>query len=174
MLKIDNLREWEQIKKVIRKHWIVYFFILFYFIIWLSVTIWLLSFSQSPWIYFVLIIFWQIFVVFLYMEWLNYELDIFVVTDSRIIWLHQLSFLDRTISECNLWQVQEVQASTKWLLSNLLNYWRLTIQTAGNASNFFKPYSPDVINVSREITNIADEYKEYYRKNETNKVEDPK
>jgi len=167
MLKIDNLREWEKIQKVVRKHWIVYVFLSLYLFIWISVSLSLLSFFWwNNIIYIILIIFWQVFLLFLYMEWLNYELDIFVITDSRVIWLHQLSFLDRTISECNLWQVQEVQASTKWLLSNLLNYWKITIQTAWNASNFFKPYAPDVINVARDINNLANNYKEYYRKKE--------
>lgn len=160
MLKIDYLRENEKIQKIIKKHWIVYFYLLFYFILWITVSITLLRFFSSNIIYLVLVIFWQIFSLFLYIEWLNYELDVFVITDSRIIRLQQVAFLDRTISECNLAQVQEVQASTKWLLSNLLNFWRLTIQTAWNASNFYMQYAPDVIKTARLINNISNDYKE--------------
>lgn len=167
MLKIENLRDWEKIQKVVRRHWIIYFFLGLYLFLWIWVTTSLLAVFWSVWwVWLVLVIFWQIFIIFLYMEWVNHDLDVFVITDSRIIGLHQISFLNRSISECNLWQVQEVQAYTKWLLPNILNYWKLTIQTAWNASNFYMSYAPEVIKTSREINNLADDYKERSRKSD--------
>jgi hypothetical protein len=51
--------------------------------------------------------------LFLYIEWLNNELDMYVVTNKRIIGIDQVSFLNRTISECSLADVQEVNSKTK-------------------------------------------------------------
>jgi len=49
-----------------------------------------------------MILFWMVFSIFLYISWLNNELDLFVVTNNRIIGVEQVSFLNRTISEANL------------------------------------------------------------------------
>lgn len=158
---IGHLKEWEQIEMVVRRHWIVYIQLGIYALLWISVTSTLFWFFwfDSFFINITLVLFWMMFLIFLYIEWLNHELDLFIITPSRIIWVEQLSFLNRTISECPIAQVQEVNAKTKWLLSNLLNYWTLLIQTAWNASNFEVEYAPDVINTSRKILNIVDKYR---------------
>lgn len=167
MLNLQNLRPWEKVDLVIKRHWIVYVILWFYVFIWLSVTTTIFwFFGWDLWVYGFMIIFWMLFIVFLYVEWLNHELDMFIVTNNRIIGLDQVSFLNRTISECNLWQVQEVNAQTKWLLANLLDYGQVTIQTAWNVSNFDMTYVPQAIHTSRKILNAVDDYRD------TNKVTD--
>lgn len=158
---IWHLKEWENIEMVVRRHWIVYIQLGIYALLWLSVTSTLFWFFwfDSFFINMTIVLFWMMFLIFLYIEWLNHELDLFIITPSRIIWVEQLSFLNRTISECPIAQVQEVNAKTKGLLSNLLNFWTLLIQTAWNASNFEVEYAPDVINTSRKILNIVDKYR---------------
>ncbi|MDD5212965.1 MAG: hypothetical protein PHG82_00850 [Candidatus Gracilibacteria bacterium] len=158
---IGHLKEGEQIEMVVRRHWIVYIQLGIYALLGISVTSTLFGFFgfDSFFINITLVLFWMMFLIFLYIEWLNHELDLFIITPSRIIGVEQLSFLNRTISECPIAQVQEVNAKTKGLLSNLLNYGTLLIQTAGNASNFEVEYAPDVINTSRKILNIVDKYR---------------
>ena len=159
---IWHLKEWEKIEMVVRRHWIVYIQLWIYTLLWISVTTTLFWFFwfDSFFINICLSIFWMLFLLFLYVEWLNHELDLFIITQNRIIWVEQISFLNRTISECPIAQVQEVNAKTKWLLSNLLNYWTLLIQTAWNSSNFEVEFAPDVINTSRQILNIVDTYRQ--------------
>jgi len=160
MWAIWHLKEWENIEMVVRRHWIVYIQLWIYAFLWISVSSTLLGFFWLQfWLIIILCVFWMMFLLFLYIEWLNHELDLFIITNTRIIWVEQISFLNRTISECHLAQVQEVNAKTKWLLSNLLNFWTLLIQTAWNASNFEVTYAPDVINTSRKILNIVDTYR---------------
>jgi hypothetical protein len=43
---------------------------------------------------------------------MSYELDLFIITNKRIISLEQISFLDRHFSECFFEKVQEVNAKT--------------------------------------------------------------
>ena len=100
------------------------------------------------------------FSIFLYIEWLNHELDLFIVTNNRIIWIEQVAFLNRTVSECNLWEVQEVNSWTKWFFSNVLNYWTINIQTAWTSTNFQMELAPDSLQNARKILNIADIYKD--------------
>lgn len=167
MLKLENLKEWEKILMVLRRHWFVYVILLLYFLwaIFLSIVIYYLF-----WVNIVTniinIIIWLLISLFLYLEWLNYELDLYVVTDSRIIWIEQSSFLNRKVSECNLWQIQEVNTQTKWLLPNILNYGTLKIQTAWNSTTMKMRYAPDTMQNARKILNIVDEYREKYQLNQ--------
>jgi Bacterial PH domain len=102
------------------------------------------------------------FSLFLFIEWLNHELDMFVITNNRIIGVEQISFLNRNVSECNLGQVQDVSSLTKWFFANILNYGTVTMQTAGNASNFLMDFCPKPLDNGRGILNIVDNYRDKY------------
>ena len=159
---IDNLRPGEKIELVLRRHWLVYVILALYFISAVigSVMIWAF-FGLNPFFNLLIVTFWMGFVLFIYMEWLNHELDMYVVTNNRIIGVEQVSFLNRVVSECNLWQIQEVNSSSRWLFSNILNYGTLTLQTAGRTTHFTMEYCPDVLNNARTILNVVDNFRDH-------------
>lgn len=166
MLQLKNMRPWEKVVKVIKVHWITYV------ILWIHILIttivcgcvfYFLSFS--PLSFLIAVILRLASLILFYIEWLNYELDMYVITDSRIISIEQISFLNRAVSECNLAQVQEVNSKTKWFFPNLLNYWNILIQTAWNLSNMSMKYCPDAMQEARQILNIVETYKEKRMKN---------
>jgi len=87
-------------------------------------------------------------------------LDIFIITNDKIIYLKKIWFIDRHISECPLSEIKEVKAYTKGLLQNLLDYWTITIITTSNILNFQIIYAPDIISTAKNINNLANIYKE--------------
>jgi len=87
----------------------------------------------------------------------------YVVSNNRIIWIEQISFLNRTVSECNLWQVQEVNSKTSWLFANILNYGTLSIQTAWNKTTLKMDFCPDSIQAARKVLNIVDDYRDKHQ-----------
>ncbi|NVP17226.1 PH domain-containing protein [Candidatus Gracilibacteria bacterium] len=161
MLQLENMRSGEKIVMVVKRHWIVFFILGVYFF---------LAFIASVSLYIILgfnilthmlnILFWMIFSLFLYIEWLNHELDMYVVSDNRIIGIEQISFLNRVVSECNLGQVQEVNSKTSGLFANILNYGTLSIQTAGNKTTLQMDFCPDSMQAARKILNIVDHYRD--------------
>ena len=159
-IKLKDLRPWEKPIMIIKRHWIILVQLVLYFLFWIILST--LFYMFIPWIlaYLVIILFWMPWSLFLFLEWMDHELDMYVITNNRIIWIDQMGFLNRKVAECNLWQVQEVWNQTKWLLANLLNYWTVTIQTAWNATNFTMSYSPNPIENSRKILNIVDKYRD--------------
>lgn len=161
MLDLKNLRPGEEVLKVIKRHWIVFVLLWIYFFIWIIFTIVIYAFF---WFWFwsnlINIIIWLFFSLFIFVEWLNHELDMFVVTNNRIIWIEQIAFLNRQVTETNLWQVQEVNSKASWLLSNILNYWVLSIQTAWNKTTLTMSFCPDSMNAQRKILNIVDNYRD--------------
>jgi len=84
----------------------------------------------------------------------------YIVSNNRVIWIDQISFLNRAVSECNLWQVQEVNSKTSWLFANIFNYWTLSIQTAWNQTNLKMDFAPDSMHAARKILNIVDDYRD--------------
>lgn len=172
-MKLENLREWEVVEIIVRRHWII-FVMLGLFLLWWIITSLLVYafFGSSFWVHMLQICFWLIFSLVMYIEWLNNELDLFVITNNRIIWIEQISFLNRTVSEAILQQVQEVNSQTKWFFANILNYGTLYIQTAWNKTTLAMNFVPDIIIQARKINNIADVYKDkYYNKLQNNTQE---
>jgi len=160
MLNLENLRQWEVVKKVLKRHWMAFLWLFFYsfMVIVIIISIYL-SMWFTAWSNFIVIIFVMIASVLLYVEWLNNELDMYVITNKRIIGIDQISFLNRTVSECSLADVQEVNSKTKWVLANLFDYGSVTIQTAWNASNFHMSIVPNPLKSARQILNVVEELK---------------
>lgn len=161
MLKIENMRPWEEVLKVVKRHWIVFVLIWLYFFMWVFMSI-LVYYLFGFWVWWNLIniTIWLFFSLFLYIEWLNHELDMYVVTNNRIIWIEQIAFLNRQVTETNLWQVQEVNSKSAWLFANILNYWTLSIQTAWNKTTLTMEFCPDAMKTQRKILNIVDNYRD--------------
>lgn len=172
MLNLENLRKDEEVIMVVKRHWIVYILLSLVFLSWIILSIWLYVFFDAWFInHLINILFWMFFSILMYIKWLDHELDMYAITDNRIIWIDQVAFLNRVVTECNLWQVQEVNSKTKWLFANMLNYWTLTILTAWNATNMQMDFAPDSMQNARKILNIVDDYRDKKRENKNNEQE---
>lgn len=159
-INIKNLQPWEKIQFILNIHWIVFIELIIYFSISIVLTIFILTISEIQKIgLLIFIIFWMIFIIFLYIKWLNKKLDIFIITNQRIIWVKQISFLNRNTSECNLGNVQEVNVHVKWFFWNILGYWIIRIKTAWASSNFEAHFVPKAAKNSKQILNIVDNYR---------------
>lgn len=160
MLQLENLRNWEKVQMVVRRHWIVFLILWIHAFIGVLINIVLyIIFWFEFWVNMFTLIYLMAFSVFMYIEWINHELDMYVITNSRIIWIEQIWFLNRIVSQCALNDVQEVNSKTKWFFANMLNYWDLTIQTAWNLSNFKMEFVPDSLHTSRKVLNLVEDYK---------------
>lgn len=162
----NTFRPDEELKLVLKRHWIVYlylgfyaFFLVFSSIILLAYQSTIFSFIPGSIFSIFLIIYWSIYLLFLYITWANNELDLFVITDQRIRGIEQLSFLNRTISECSLDDVKEVNAQTKGLLENLFNFGTVSMHTASENSNFVMHFAPSPIDNASIIRNVIQDNK---------------
>lgn len=163
-LQINNLQSWERIEMVLKRHWIALVYIFWYVAFLLfSVILMILFWANIPLIWpiikIVLVVYISIFLLFIYIHWMSYELDLYIITTKRIIWIEEVSFLNRHLSECSIDKVQEVNAKTTWVLSNLLNFWEITIHTASEVSDFQMYLVPDALTNARIISNFISENK---------------
>lgn len=75
--------------------------------------------------------------------WTHYFLDLWVITDRRIIVIDQVHFFNRKVSNFRLERLQDIKVTVKGIIPTLLNYGTVRAQTASAAeSNFTSPGLP--------------------------------
>lgn len=74
--------------------------------------------------------------LFLFYSFLDYYLDVWIVTNKRIINIEQKGLFSRTIAEQRLFRVQDVTSEVKGIIPTILNYGNVFIQTAGSKERF--------------------------------------
>jgi Bacterial PH domain len=76
--------------------------------------------------------------------WTHYFLDLWIITDRRIIVIEQISFFNRKVSNFRLERMQDIKVTISGIIPTLLNYGTVRAQTASAAeSNFTSPALPD-------------------------------
>lgn len=91
------------------------------------------------------------------------ELDLFIVTDSRLIGIDQVGPLTRRVTECGLDQVQEVNAEVSGIFQTLFRYGHINIHTASETSDMVVRYAPNPIETANKLDIIISEFKKWLR-----------
>jgi len=91
-----------------------------------------------------------------------YVLDVWVVTDHRIIDSEQHGFFQRTVSELNLNKIQDITVKISGITPTFLDYGDLEIQTAGTAERFIFKQIPHPNQVREMIMQAHAGYSEIH------------
>lgn len=90
-------------------------------------------------------------------SWTSYYLDLWIITDRRIIVVDQLNFFNRKVSNFRLERLQDIKVTIKGLIPTLLNYGTIQAQTASaSENNFSSPGLPDPRELQSIIQNAMD------------------
>lgn len=81
-------------------------------------------------------LFFLFVVMFLYQHFLDYWLDMWIVTDQRIINIEQNGLFSRTTSELRLYRVQDVTSEVNGFVRTMLDFGMVYVQTAGEKEYF--------------------------------------
>lgn len=85
---------------------------------------------------------------------IDFYLDVYIVTDRRIVDIKQDGLFKRAISELNFRQIQDVNASVSGVFPTLLHYGDVFIQTAGELANFNFQSIPHPYEMSKIIIDL--------------------
>ncbi len=75
--------------------------------------------------------------------WTNYYLDVWTVTDKRLIAVDQHGFFSRTIASFRLERMQDITVDIHGIIATFLDYGTLEIQTAGEEEKFLVTGMPN-------------------------------
>lgn len=74
--------------------------------------------------------------IFFFSQFMDYYLDISIVTNDRILDIEQKGLFGRSIAELDMTRIQDVHSEIKGIIPTLLNYGSVEIQTAASEKNF--------------------------------------
>jgi uncharacterized membrane protein YdbT with pleckstrin-like domain len=169
---LPNQREFEKTLFSLRRHWIVPVAITFVFLILVAIPIifYYLVQTTNP----TLIqgpVSWPLFVVglsayglaiwlFYFNSLIDYYLDVWIVTNERIIVIEQKGLFSRTIAELKLYRVQDIKAEVSGIIPTLFDFGNITIQTAAEEVHFAFKQVPKPYKISRKILEVVEQDRE--------------
>lgn len=142
MIKFE---EGEKIIHIARRHWFVMLgVILFIAVLALAPLIFLKFFPIAQileWFGFIYPLWLLLLWTFLFVEWTDYYLDVWIITNRRIIDVEQKGFFNREITSFGYNQVQDITVETKGLIETIFKFGLLHVQTAGHSRDIIIPHA---------------------------------
>ncbi len=92
--------------------------------------------SLAPLLLFGMLLFLHLLWVALFVVLADFYLDVWILTNERVIAVEQRGLFSRTISEFELAKIQDVTIAIHGVLATLLNYGNLNVRTASEHQNF--------------------------------------
>jgi membrane protein YdbS with pleckstrin-like domain len=100
--------------------------------------------------------------LFFYRAWLDYYLDVWVVTNHRILNIELQGLFNRVVAEQKLFRVQDVTTEQKGFLAHFFHYGNVHIQTAGTKERFVFEEVSQPNRVARQISQLVEWNKRAY------------
>jgi len=101
---------------------------------------------------------WLLFLwMFFFINWTNYYLDTFLITNKRIIYIEQVRLFRRNANELRLEKIQDIQVKVLGIVPSLLHMGNLHIQTAGGKDEVVFKSIPEAQEVKNMISKCCDE-----------------
>lgn len=162
----------DEIILFVRKYWIKYFFIALFACLVISIPfILVLSFlfnasltnMQVEYATIILSIYFLILLGLVLYAFVDYYLDIFILTQDRVVFVRQNGFFNRQIDEVYYKDVDEVGVDVKGFLKSTFNYGDLVL----HPGNDLAVLTVDGIHEPHKVARlIMDKHKEFYHNKE--------
>jgi hypothetical protein len=162
----------ERILLVVHRHWfhIALQFLLitlavalilgsFVFITWYYPTI--LTALGAPFLYFMQTTFFIFVWFYAFFVWVDYYLDVWIITNERIVNIEQKGFFNRDISELEFSNIQDVTTEVTGFINTMLNFGDVYVQTAAERERFVFEQVPDPYGIKGLIMQLHRESKDH-------------
>lgn len=95
-------------------------------------------------------------------QFVDYYLDNWIVTNDRVLNIEQHALFGRTMSELDLYNIQDVTSEIKGILPTLFNYGEVYIQTAGEKTRFIFEHVLNPHEIRNRILDLAEDDRRYH------------
>lgn len=136
-----ELQEGEKVLGIFRRHWLLFaiemlgIFALFWVPFLLSMLPAFPILSESVSVF--LGTLWMLLICMkAFISWTIYYLDIWVVTNERLVDIEQHSLFNRKSSTLQLENIEDITVHINGFWESIIGYGRLSVQTAGNIPEF--------------------------------------
>jgi len=157
----------EEVKLMIRRHW-ANLLGLISFVLIMSILPIIFYFILSPYIHLsdgffnVFVIGLGMYYMFIatlfFIGWLDYYLDVWIITNHRVIDSEQHGFFKRSVAELHLSKIQDISIIVSGPIATFLDYGDLEIQTAGTEPKFIFKQIPHPVQVKDQIMRAHNQF----------------
>lgn len=84
----------------------------------------------------VAVIYYMFLWLYFFLIWVDYYLDIWIVTNKRILDIEQKGLFSREVSEFSISRIQDITVEVTGIFPTLFHYGDIHIQTAGESRQF--------------------------------------
>ncbi len=129
----QDLKEGEEVIRVVRKHWASFVWPLCKTFLILLFPFLLSAFLFANYIGIIIFFVWvSIGLGYGLYQWVCWYFDHFIITNLRIVNIDQKTLFARTVSESGISSIQDVTYEINGLLASLFNYGTVKVMTASN------------------------------------------
>lgn len=172
---IPHRKEGEELVLVLRRHPII---IAVKLLFWATVAVMPLVFYafardvipfifENQYSYPIVVLFTSVYYMYIWLftfhSFIDYYLDVWIVTNHRIINIEQDGLFSRTVSEQELYRLQDITAEVKGVLPTLLDFGTVYIQTAAEEPRFVFKQIPNPNACAKKITTLCEHSRKQHR-----------
>jgi len=169
-----HIKPYEKIIHALRRHPLTFLptILLFLALILVPIALYIMISNMFPDLlagpisYPLLVLFGSIYCLslclFFYTYFVDFYLDMWVITNDRLIDIEQTGLFARTIAEVDLYQIQDVTSDIRGLFPTIFNYGTISLQTAGTIPKFIFYNIPRPHKLREEILALASEDKKFH------------
>ncbi len=169
--QLPNQKPDEKVVKFLRRQWFTWMFIIVAGVFMLAVPTLIALYFQDklmvglahPILGPIIVILGSIYVLsvwlFSFLEFTDYYLDTWIITNDRIINTEQKGLFNRVASELHLASVQDVTSNVKGMIRTFFDYGDVLIQTAGEKERFIFKGIDHPEKIKETIIRVVQEYK---------------
>jgi ABC-type multidrug transport system fused ATPase/permease subunit len=170
---LPNQEKGEKIVMVMRRHWIIMLARVlgwavvaimplgFYLILGEVLAEMFSSYLFGP----VVILFTSLYYLYVWLfafaSFVDYYLDVWIVTTHRIVNIEQKGLFARVTSEQKLFRIQDVTSELHGFFSTLFDFGTVYIQTAGKTERFIFKQIASPLSVAKKISRLSEENKKF-------------
>lgn len=172
--QIPSRQPGEKLVLFLRRHWILLVSRWFIFagLALIPVGFYAFIYYNYPWIlehiflYPLLLIlassYYLFILLFFFNSFIDYYLDVWIVTDQRIINIEQRGMFNREIAEHDLDKIQDVSGIQKGFFQTLFSYGDVHVQTAGEIQRFIFRQVDNPFDVVRRINKLIQSHEKEF------------
>jgi len=106
---------------------------------------------------------WYLFTaLLLFTNFTDFFLDVWIVTNERVITIHQLGLFDRVVSEARLYQIQDVTSTVRGPFHSMFGFGNVIVETAGTKGQLIFNNIPNPTTVARRILELVEGDRKYH------------
>lgn len=100
---------------------------------------------------------WALFIWLMFSKfWVNYYLDVWVITNKRLIDVEQKGFFHREISTVNLENVEDISVVIRGIIPTFLKFGEIRVQTAAEAREFVMRMAANPTDIKNTLLRLID------------------